>query len=48
MLRMKVDLKKGPNEFELNVSNWRSGTYNIIGRGNSHPAYGRFLKVWED
>jgi hypothetical protein len=48
MLRMKVDLKKGQNEFELNVSDWRSGTYNIIGRGNGHPAYGRFLKVWED
>ncbi len=46
--RMEVDLKTGRNDVELDVSQWRSGAYNVIGRGNGHPAYGRFLKAWED
>ena len=46
--RIEADLKEGRNEVELDVSHWRSGAYNVIGRGNGHPAYGRFLKVWED
>jgi hypothetical protein len=46
--RMEVDLAAGRNNIELDVSQWKSGAYNIIGRGKGHPAYGRFLKVWED
>ena len=46
--RLEVQLDRGRNEFKLDVSQWRSGTYNVIGRGNGHPAYSRFLKVWED
>ena len=45
--RMEVDLKEGRNEVEMDVSQWRSGAYNVVGRGKGHPAYGRFLKVWE-
>ncbi len=45
---MDVQLDVGRNEFELQVNDWRSGTYNVIARGDGHPAYGRFLKVWED
>ncbi len=45
---MEVELKPGHNEVELNVSDWRSGTYNVVGHGEGHPAYGRFMKVWED
>ena len=46
--RKEIILENGRNEIKLDVSQWRSGTYNVIGRGNGHPAYGRFLKVWED
>lgn len=46
--RMEVDLAVGRNEVELDISQWRSGNYNVIGRRNGHPAYGRFLKVWEE
>lgn len=46
--RMEVQLEEGQNEVELNVSEWRSGTYNVIGRGDGLPAYGRFLKIWEE
>ena len=45
---MEVLLEAGQNEVELNVSEWRSGTYHIIGRADGLPAYGSFLKVWED
>ena len=45
--RKEVELVKGNNELMIDVSNWRTGAYNVIGRGNGHPAYGRFLKVWE-
>ncbi len=45
--RMEVDLKTGRNDVELDVSQWRSGAYNVIGRGNGHPAYGKIVKVWE-
>ena len=48
MQRLEVQLERGRNEFKLDVSQWRSGTYNVIGRGNGHPSYSRFLKVWED
>ncbi len=44
---MEVDLRTGRNNIEVQVSDWKSGTYNVIGRGNGTPAYGRFLKVWE-
>jgi hypothetical protein len=46
--RMEVDLAAGRNEIEVFVGDWRTGTYNVIGRGDGHPAYGRFLKVWEE
>ena len=45
--RMEVEVKTCRNKVELDVSQWRSGSYYIIGRGNGTPAYGRFLKVWE-
>ena len=45
--RMEVEVKTGRNKVELDVSQWRSSSYYIIGRGNGTPAYGRFLKVWE-
>ncbi len=47
---MKVVLEKGTNRIEQMVSDWRSGTYNVIvrGEGTALPAYGRFLKVWEE
>jgi hypothetical protein len=45
---LDVQLKQGRNEVEVQVEDWRSGTYNVIGRGEKGlPAYGRFLKVWE-
>jgi hypothetical protein len=46
--RMEVILEEGQNKVELDVSEWRSGTYNVIGRGDGLPAYGRFLKIWEE
>jgi hypothetical protein len=57
--RMEVWLEEGRNPLELEVSGWKSGTYNIIARGSlplapskgggiGLPAYGRFLKVWEE
>jgi hypothetical protein len=45
--RMEVLLEEGENEVRVDVSEWRSGTYNVIGRGNGTPAYGRLVKVWE-
>ena len=45
---MKVNLEEGPNEIWLDVSDWKSGAYNVIGLGNGLPAYGRLLKVWEE
>ncbi|MBI1224298.1 MAG: hypothetical protein GC192_03590 [Bacteroidetes bacterium] len=46
---IEMELKNGRNELELFVEEWKSGTYNIIGRGESGlPAYGRFMKVWEE
>ncbi|MEO1261830.1 MAG: CARDB domain-containing protein [Bacteroidota bacterium] len=45
--RKEVELLEGSNELMFDVSTWRTGAYNVIGRGNGHPAYGRFLKVWE-
>ena len=45
--RMEVEVEEGLNEIGLDVSEWRSGGYNVIGRGNGHPAYGRIVKVWE-
>lgn len=47
---MEVQLEKGQNIFELMVNDWKSGAYNIIARGEKMglPAYGRFLKVWEE
>ncbi len=47
---MKVQLDKGNNPVQVLVFNWKSGTYNVIARGEETglPAYGRFLKVWEE
>ncbi len=47
---MEAQLKEGQNIFEIMVSDWKSGSYNIIARGEKMqlPAYGRFLKVWEE
>ncbi|MCC6723578.1 MAG: hypothetical protein IT258_03650 [Saprospiraceae bacterium] len=47
---MEVQLDKGQNLIEQLVFDWKSGTYNVIARGEKTalPAYGRFLKVWEE
>ncbi|MCC6724098.1 MAG: hypothetical protein IT258_06270, partial [Saprospiraceae bacterium] len=46
----KVELEQGQNLIEQLVFDWKSGTYNVIARGEETalPAYGRFLKVWEE
>ena len=46
--RMEVLLNEGKNEVQVPVFDWKSGTYNVIARGDGLPAYGRFLKVWEE
>ena len=46
--RLEVDLKRGRNEVQVPVFDWKSGAYNVIARGEGLPAYGRFLKVWEE
>ena len=45
--QLESEMKPGKNIIEVNVSDWRSGAYTVIGFGKGHPAYGRFLKVWE-
>ncbi len=47
---MKVQLEKGNNPVQVLVFDWKSGAYNVIARGEETglPAYGRFLKVWEE
>ncbi|MCB0519146.1 MAG: hypothetical protein H6577_05540 [Lewinellaceae bacterium] len=46
--QVEMELKKGRNELMLFVGDWKSGTYNVIGRGEDGlPAYGRFMKVRE-
>lgn len=47
---MEVQLDKGQNLIEQLVFDWKSGTYNVVARGEQTalPAYGRFLKVWEE
>ncbi|MCC6724096.1 MAG: hypothetical protein IT258_06260 [Saprospiraceae bacterium] len=47
---MKLQLEKGSNTIELLVNDWQLGTYNVIARGEETglPAYGRFLKLWEE
>ncbi|RMG87733.1 MAG: T9SS C-terminal target domain-containing protein [Bacteroidetes bacterium] len=45
--RREVSLRAGKNNIELDVTNWISGIYHIIGKGNGHPAYARFMKIWE-
>ncbi|MCC6723505.1 MAG: hypothetical protein IT258_03275 [Saprospiraceae bacterium] len=47
---MKADLTEGVNTIEVMVFDWKSGTYNVVARGEKTrlPAYGRFLKVWEE
>lgn len=47
---MKMPLELGTNTFPLLVNDWYSGTYNVIARGEETglPAYGRFMKVWEE
>ncbi|MCF8443009.1 MAG: DUF11 domain-containing protein, partial [Saprospiraceae bacterium] len=47
---MKVQLDKGSNAIPVLVFDWKSGAYNVIMRGEETglPAYGRFLKVWEE
>lgn len=47
---MQLNLEEGQNLVELWVSDWKSGTYNLTARGEKSqlPAYGRFLKVWEE
>ncbi len=46
----KVVLDKGQNLIKQLVFDWKSGTYNVVARGEETalPAYGRFLKVWEE
>ncbi|MEO1260176.1 MAG: CARDB domain-containing protein [Bacteroidota bacterium] len=48
VLLENVFFEKGNNIFQISVSELRSGFYNVIGRADGHPAYGRFAKVWED
>jgi hypothetical protein len=47
---LDVQLEQGQNLVEQLVFDWKSGTYNVIARGEQTglPAYGRFLKVWEE
>ncbi|MCC6723580.1 MAG: PQQ-dependent sugar dehydrogenase [Saprospiraceae bacterium] len=47
---MEVQLEKGQNLIEQLVFDWKSGTYNVVARGEQTalPAYGRFLKLWEE
>ena len=47
---LEVQLDKGQNLIEQLVFDWKSGTYNVVARGEKSglPAYGRFLKVWEE
>ncbi|MCC6724191.1 MAG: hypothetical protein IT258_06735 [Saprospiraceae bacterium] len=47
---LKADLEKGVNTLEVMVTDWKSGTYNVIARGEETglPAYGRLMKVWEE
>ncbi|MBI1224296.1 MAG: hypothetical protein GC192_03580 [Bacteroidetes bacterium] len=47
---MKLQLDKGNNAVPVLVYDWKSGAYNVIARGDETalPAYGRFLKVWEE
>ncbi len=46
---MEAQLEKGRNVLEVIVSDWKSGAYNMILRGEEGlPAYGRFLKIWEE
>jgi hypothetical protein len=46
----KVELEQGQNLIEQLVFDWKSGTYNVMARGEQSalPAYGRFLKIWEE
>ena len=46
--RLEVDLKRGRNEVQVPVFDWKSGAYHVIARGAGLPAYSRFLKVWEE
>jgi hypothetical protein len=47
---MNVQLEEGVNTLDVMVYDWKSGTYNVIARGEETglPAYGRILKVWEE
>jgi hypothetical protein len=47
---VKLQLEKGSNTLPVLVYDWKSGGYNVIARGEQTqlPAYGRFLKVWEE
>lgn len=47
---LAVFLEEGQNRIEQLVFDWKSGTYNVIARGEEAGllAYGRFLKVWEE
>lgn len=47
---MQAELQKGENSLQAFVFDWKSGTYHIIARGEKTgmPAYGRFVKVWEE
>lgn len=47
---MNTDLSVGVNTLGVSVMDWKTGTYNVIVRGEESalPAYGRFLKVWEE
>ncbi len=41
--RMETELKAGRNILQVDVSEWKSGSYHVIGRGDGLPAYGRFF-----
>ncbi|MBK8565469.1 MAG: T9SS type A sorting domain-containing protein [Saprospiraceae bacterium] len=47
---MNVELDEGVNTIDVMVFDWKSGTYNVIARGEETalPAYGRLMKVWEE
>ncbi len=47
---MTAELDEGMNTVNVMVYDWKSGTYNVIARGDETalPAYGRLMKVWEE
>lgn len=47
---MRAEMQEGVNNLQVFVFDWKSGTYNVIARGEKTgmPTYGRFVKLWEE